>query len=217
MTNAQVKSKNRVAEYGEVFTAEREVNAMLDLVKQETERIDSRFLEPACGDGNFLVEILNRKLNVVVSKYKKSQSEFERYIIIALSSIYGVDILEDNVISCRQRLFDIANTSYSKTFKDKCKEECSTTLKHILSKNIVWGDALTLKRVDGSDEPIIFTEWTPINGSKIKRRDYTMANLLESQPLDEPNLFSDLGDKAFIPTPVKDYPLTHYLKLADDV
>ena len=71
--------------------------------------------------------------------------------------------------------------------------------------------------MDGSDEPIIFTEWTPINGSKIKRRDYTMANLLESQPLDEPNLFSDLGDKAFIPTPVKDYPLTHYLKLADDV
>ena len=217
MTNPQVKSKKRVADHGEVFTAEREVNAMLDLVKQETERIDSRFLEPACGDGNFLVEILNRKLNVVVSKYKKSQSEFERYIIIALSSIYGVDILEDNVISCRQRLFDIANTSYSKTFKDKCKEECSTTLKHILSKNIVWGDALTLKRVDGSDEPIIFTEWTPINGSKIKRRDYTMANLLESQPLDEPNLFSDLGDKAFIPTPVKDYPLTHYLKLADDV
>ena len=217
MTNPQVKSKKRVADHGEVFTAEREVNAMLDLVKQETERIDSRFLEPACGDGNFLVEILNRKLNVVVSKYKKSQSEFERYIIIALSSIYGVDILEDNVVACRERLFDIANTTYNKTFKDKCKEECSTTLKHILSKNIVWGDALTLKRVDGSDEPIIFTEWTPINGSKIKRRDYTMANLLESQPLDEPNLFSDLGDKAFIPTPVKDYPLTHYLKLADDV
>ena len=213
----QVKSKKRVVEHGEVFTNEREVNAMLDLVKQETERIDSRFLEPACGDGNFLVEILNRKLNVVVSKYKKSQSEFERYIIVALSSMYGVDILEDNVRYCRQRLFDIANFTYTKTFKDKCKEECINTLKHILSKNIVWGDALTLKRVDGSDEPIIFTEWTPVNGSKIKRRDYTMANLLQSQPLDEPNLFSDLGDKAFIPTPVKDYPLTHYLKLADNV
>ena len=217
MANTQVKSKKRVSDHGEVFTAEREVNAMLDLVKQETERIDSRFLEPACGDGNFLVEILNRKLNVVVSKYKKSQPEFERYIIIALSSMYGVDILEDNIVACRQRLFDIANTTYVKVYKDKCKEECRTTLKHILSKNIVWGDALTLKRVDGSDEPIIFTEWTPINGSKIKRRDYTMANLLESQPLNEPNLFSDLGDKAFIPTPVKDYPLTHYLKLADDV
>ena len=88
----QVKSKKRISEYGEVFTAAREVNAMLDLVKQETERIDSRFLEPACGDGNFLVEILKRKLNVVVSKYKKSQSEFEMYIIIALSSLYGVDI-----------------------------------------------------------------------------------------------------------------------------
>ena len=156
-------------------------------------------------------------MNVVVSKYKKSQSEFEMYIIIALSSLYGVDILEDNVIACRQRLFDIANTTYTKTFKDKYKEEFSIILKHILSKNIVCGDALTLKRVDGSDEPIIFTEWTPINESKIKRRDYTMANLLESQPLDEPNLFSDLGDKAFIPMPVKDYPLKHYLKLADDI
>ena len=68
MTNAaekrerQVKSRARVADHGEVFTADREVNAMLDLVKQDTERVDSRFLEPACGDGNFLAEILRRKL-----------------------------------------------------------------------------------------------------------------------------------------------------------
>ena len=89
----QVKSKKRVADHGEVFTSEREVNAMLDLVKQETERIDSRFLEPACGTGNFLVEILNRKLKIVKYRYKKSQLEFERNAIIAISSIYGVDIL----------------------------------------------------------------------------------------------------------------------------
>ena len=75
----QVKSKKRVADHGEVFTAEREVNAMLDLVKQETERIDSRFLEPACGDGNFLTEVLKRKLIVVENRYRKSQLEFERY------------------------------------------------------------------------------------------------------------------------------------------
>ena len=94
---AQIKSKERVAAHGEVFTAEREVNAMLDLVKQETERIDSRFLEPACGTGNFLVKILERKLDVVKKKYRRSPLDFERNSVLALSSIYGVDILADNI------------------------------------------------------------------------------------------------------------------------
>ena len=105
--NRQVKSKKRVADHGEVFTNQREVNAMLDLVKQETERIESRFLEPACGNGNFLAEVLRRKLGVVDSRYSKSQVEWERYSIIAVSSIYGVDILEDNAQECRDRLLGI--------------------------------------------------------------------------------------------------------------
>ena len=96
MTEKQVKSKQRVADHGEVFTAEREVIAMLDLVKDETERIDSRFLEPACGEGAFLTKILERKLNVVIAKYSKSEHDFEKQSIIALSSIYGIDILTDN-------------------------------------------------------------------------------------------------------------------------
>jgi len=100
----QVVSKKRVADHGEVFTAKREVNAMLDLVKQETERIESRFLEPACGKGNFLAEVLDRKLRVVKARYSKSQLEYERYSVIAVSSIYGIDILEDNVVECRMRL-----------------------------------------------------------------------------------------------------------------
>ena len=103
----QVKSKKRVADHGEVFTSEREVNAMLDLVKNETERIDSRFLEPACGNGNFLAEILNRKLNVVDLRYIKNQKEWEKYAIIGITSIYGVDIMEDNTIECRARLLKI--------------------------------------------------------------------------------------------------------------
>src|SRR3990172_37685 len=102
----QVVSKQRVTDHGEVFTSPREVNAMLDLVKQETERIDSRFLEPACGTGNFLTEILERKLRVVESRYGKSQLEYERNAILAVSSIYGIDILEDNVRECRRRLVD---------------------------------------------------------------------------------------------------------------
>ena len=133
---SQVKSKKRVTDHGEVFTSEREVNAMLDLVKQETERIDSRFLEPACGSGNFLVEVLNRKLNIVASRYKKSQLEYERYSVIAISSIYGVDILEDNVVECRHRLFEIFEKQYNSLFKSNCKEECNTSIKYILERNI---------------------------------------------------------------------------------
>ena len=111
MSNKQVKSKERVADHGEVFTSEREVNAMLDLVKQETERIESRFLEPACGNGNFLAEILKRKLEVVTKLYKKNAFDWELYSILALSSSYGVDILEDNVLECRERLLEIWKNS----------------------------------------------------------------------------------------------------------
>lgn len=211
--NHQVVSKKRVNDHGEVFTAVREVKAMLDLVKQETERIDSRFLEPACGTGNFLVEILTRKLDVVHKRYSKSQLEYERYAIIALSSIYGVDILRDNVQMCRDRLLGIFTHYYLTNYKKEIKSECLKSAEFILSRNILWGDALSLKTPDEKKESIIFSEWSAVNGSMIKRRDYTLANLMESQPLEGLNLFSDLGDKAFIPTPVADYPLIHFLKI----
>ena len=214
----QVKSKKRVTDHGEVFTSEREVNAMLDLVKQETERIDSRFLEPACGTGNFLVEILRRKLKIVENRYKKSQLEFERYIVIAISSIYGVDILEDNVVECRNRLFEIFDEKYTSFYKTKCKEECRTSIKYILDRNILRGDALTLKTVGKDNQPIVFSEWSAVNGSMIKRRDFTLANLLEAEASKVPDsLFSDFyeTDPAFLPKPVKDFPLTHFLKLAE--
>jgi type I restriction-modification system DNA methylase subunit len=121
----QVKSKQRVADHGEVLTGEREVNAMLDLVNPETERIDSRFLEPACGTGNFLAEILKRKLRVVEARYAKSQIEYERYAILAVSSLYGIDILEDNVRECRERLFGIFEGEYRQLFKSAVKEKLS--------------------------------------------------------------------------------------------
>jgi hypothetical protein len=211
-----IKSKRRVTDHGEVYTAQREVNAMLDLVTQETERIDSRFLEPACGTGNFLMEILRRKLTVVQNRYSKNQLDYERYAIIALSSIYGIDILQDNVQTCRDRLFSLFTHYYMHNCKKECRPECLKSAEFILSRNILWGDALDLKTPDEKAEPIIFSEWSAVNGSMIKRRDYTMANLMESQPIEGLNLFSDLGDRAFIPTPVGDFPLTHFLKLGED-
>ncbi len=213
----QVKSKKRVTDHGEVFTSEREVNAMLDLVKQETERIDSRFLEPACGTGNFLIEILRRKLAVVEQRYGKNQIEYERYSVIAISSIYGVDLLQDNVEEARKRLFDIFNKKYTKKYKSNCKEECRSSVKFILERNILRGDALTL--LTDNNEPIVFSEWSAVNGSMIKRRDFTLDNLLKAEASKVPGgLFEDFydTDPAFLPKPIKDYPLTHFLKLAEN-
>ena len=178
----QVKSKQRVADHGEVFTADREVKAMCDLVKQETERIDSRFLEPACGDGNFLSEILSRKLAIVKSKYKKSPLDYEKNAILALSSIYGVDILLDNTIACRERLFIIWEKEYKAVCKKECSDDTRAAARFILSHNIVCGDALSLRCVDenGNDttEPIVFSEWAFITGSQMQRKDYTFDELL---------------------------------------
>jgi len=208
----QVKSKKRVADHGEVFTSEREVNAMLDLVKQETERIDSRFLEPACGNGNFLAEVLRRKLAVVEAKYKRSQLEYERYTIIAISSIYGVDILEDNAEECRERLFTIFDELYTRLYKDECKEECRTSVNFLLNRNILWGDALDFTNPK-TKNPIVFSEWSAINGSMIKRRDYIFKFLVEQTH--QFAMFNDEGNAATIDEPIKDYPVTHFLKLAD--
>lgn len=212
-----IKSKKRVADHGEVFTAEREVNAMLDLVRNETERIDSRFLEPACGDGNFLAPILERKLSVIKGKYLKSQLEFERYAVTAMGSIYGVDILEDNVHACRGRLFNIFNDLYTSIYKEQCKDDCRNSIRFILSKNIIWGDALSLKTVGEKVEPIIFSEWSLVTGSQIKRRDYMFAELAEFNPK-TPTLFSikevsDTGVAVFSPMPIKECPLRNFLEI----
>jgi hypothetical protein len=188
---------------------------MLDLVKQETERIESRFLEPACGNGNFLTAILERKLEVVEKRYGKSQMEFERYAVLAVSSIYGIDILQDNVRDCRQRLFCIFDTVYTRIFKQQAKEKCREVIRFILECNIIWGDALTLKTVGNNPEPIVFPEWSPVNGSMLKRRDFTFHGLMEHASMKELPLFSDLGEDVFIPTPEKEYPLTHFLEVPD--
>jgi hypothetical protein len=214
--NKQIKSKRRVADHGEVFTAEREVNAMLDLVKDETERIDSRFLEPACGTGNFLTKILERKLNVVRQRFSKSLLDYEPNALVGVSCMYGIDILMDNVEECRTRLFQQFKAELDRLFPDNKETIYLDNIRYILQKNILWGDALTLRTPDDSARPIIFSEWTMVDErGNVKRKEYTMANLMESQPYEGNNLFSDLGEEAFLPTPIKEYPLTHYLKLKD--
>lgn len=213
--SSQIISRQRVADHGEVFTAEREVKAMCDLVRNETERIESRFLEPACGQGAFLMEILRRKLDIVSQRFSQLQNDWEENAVVAVSSLYGIDILQDNVAVCRQNLYALFEESYTKLFGNDCKSSCRQAVQTILRLNILWGDALTLKTPDATPQPIVFAEWSNTGHGMFKRRDYTLANLLENQPVEGLNLFSDLGDRAFIPKPVCEYPLIHFLKLGE--
>jgi len=222
MQEKQFVSKKRVADHGEVYTGNREVDSMLDLVRQETERIDSRFLEPACGNGNFLVEVLQRKLGVVEKRYRKSQLEYERKSFIAISSIYGIEILEDNVIQCRKRLFDIFNERYVRLFKKASREQFRNVVKFVLGRNIIWGNALNLKTAGDMSQPIVFSEWSaPFNNSMIKRRDFTFSDLIQSDRssqqdlFSEPQLVSDLGEKAFIPREKPSFSPIHFLKIGE--
>lgn len=189
----QIKSRKRVAEHGEVFTNEREVNAMLDLVKSETDRIESRFLEPACGDGNFLAEILRRKLARVKRQYKKSNSEYTKNAFLALTSIYGIDIQEDNVKECRKRLFKIWDKAYTVQCKEEADDETRNAAKYILKKNILCGDALTLMQNNG--QPIIFSQWDFTVGYRMRRRDFTLDALMRDE---EPEKFEDNGRISFM-------------------
>ncbi len=216
MTKSTITSRKRVTDHGEVFTSEREVNAMLDLVKQETERIDSRFLEPACGDGNFLSEILNRKLKIVKGRYRKSQNELDKYSLVAITSIYGVELLEDNVARCRERLFDIYLDWYNSVSQGQQNEQLFDCVKFVLRKNIVHGDALTLKTVGDIEESIVFSEWS-FTQNMVKRRGFSFDELLKNEGIRETPLFSDLGDDVFLPRTIEEFPLVHYLELADNV
>lgn len=233
----QIKSKERVAERGEVFTAEREVKAMCDLVKDECERIDSRFLEPACGDGNFLAEILTRKLEVVKKQYKRNAYEYEQNSVLAVTSIYGVDIMMDNVLACRERMFQIWNKEYKAICKKDANDETREAVRFILSLNIVLGNALSMMCVDANgndtDEPIIFPEWSFVFGGQLKRRDYRFDVLLKENPNEEmystnSSLFGDAVSgnenwmidpitKERVPKPVREFPPIHYRRVSENV
>lgn len=173
----QIKSRERVADHGEVFTAEREVKAMLDLVAEETSRVEACFLEPACGDGNFLAEILRRKLNVVEKKWAHDRLSYERSMFVAISNLYGIDILQDNIQICRDRLYRIFEEQYLRLF-DENANYCGV-IRYVLRCNIVWGDALELKTLDKKKRPIIFSEWTLLEGDLVRRQDYMLSFLID--------------------------------------
>jgi hypothetical protein len=195
-----IKSKKRVADHGEVFTPPWMVEAMLDLVKGETERIDSRFLEPACGSGNFLVRVLKRKLAAAEIKFGKSEFEKGHYALLALMCIYGIELLADNIAECRANLLEIIADYLNLNESDDLHRAAS----HVLSQNLVHGDALTMRTHDR--QPITFAEWGYLGKGKFQRRDFRFDVLTGSSAFSaEGSLFAHLG-KHEIFTPTKTYP-----------
>lgn len=193
-----IKSKQRVADHGEVFTPPWLVEAMLDLVKEETERIDSRFLESACGSGNFLVRILQRKLAAVEAKYGKSEFEKRQYALLALMCCYGIELLGDNISECRANMLEI----FAEYLKLEKSEDLYQAAAYVASVNLVQGDALTMKTWD--NQPITFSEWGYLGRGKFQRRDFLFGSLTQAAALNDPELnplFANLGEhEHFRPT-----------------
>ncbi len=204
----QIKSRQRVADHGEVFTNPREVNAMLDLVRDESFRLDSRFLEPACGNGNFLIEILRRKLSLLQDT--KSQTEWEFQSLIAVGSCYGIDILPDNAEACRTRLEEYVLSQHPTSERLPVDSPYLFSLRYMLQKNIVCGDALTYRTAE--NKPITFCEWTPIAGSmQFSRRDFQFDFLVTQSH--QYSLFDEQGEVQSFDEPVHTYPPLHYTQL----
>jgi len=203
-----IKSKKRVADHGEVFTPPWLVEAMLDLVKGESERIDSRFLEPACGSGNFLVRILRRKLAAVEQKYGKSDFEKRHYAVLAVTSLYGIELLADNIAECRASMLNILADYLRIDEADDLYHAAS----YIISQNLIHGDALAMRTAEG--RAIVFAQWSYLGKGKYQRRDFRLDVLTQMAGFaEEGTLFAHLG-KHEIFTPVMMYAPTTVNELA---
>ncbi|MDK2857593.1 MAG: hypothetical protein PWQ89_712 [Verrucomicrobiota bacterium] len=210
MSTNQIKSKERVADHGEVFTPAWMVEAMLDLVKDEAERIDSRFLEPACGSGNFLVKVLQRKLAAVELRYGQSDFERRHYALLALMCIYGIELLPDNIAECRANMLEILAGYLNVDESDDLYRAAF----YVLSQNLVCGDALKMRTRD--DQAITFAEWGYLGKGKFQRRDFRLDSLtLSSSFSAEDSLFSHLGRHELF-TPSKTYPPMTIRELAEN-
>jgi len=203
-----IKSKRRVADHGEVFTPPWLVEKMLDLVRSETERIDSRFLEPACGSGNFLVPVLQRKLAAVEAKFGRTDFERRHYALLAVMCTYGIELLADNIIECRANMLEV----FADYLNLDETDEVYLAAYYVVSQNLVHGDALTMRTHDG--QAITFAEWGYLGTGKYQRRDFRLDVLTQmSSFTQEGSLFAHLG-KHEVFTPIKAYPPMNVRDLA---
>jgi len=206
-----MRSRQRVADHGEVFTPPEVVSAMLDLVRSESERMGSRFLEPACGSGNFLVPVLQRKLAAVHMRYGRSEFEHRHHALFALMSIYGIELLADNVDECRQNLLELITARLGLDEADQWHRAATS----VISLNIVHGDALAMTTATTPPRPITFAEWSYLGKGMFHRRDFRFDTLTQMSSFgEEDTLFADLG-KHEIFTPVKDHGVVSVAEIGD--
>ncbi len=195
-----IKSRQRIADHGEVFTPPWMVEDMLDLVREESERIDARFLEPACGSGNFLVEVLRRKLRTVDAKYGRSDFERRHYALLGVMCIYGIELLADNIAECRDNMLEILADGLTLDQPD----DLYRAARYVLSQNLVHGDALTMRTHDGA--AITFAEWGYLGRGRFQRRDFRLDLLTQSAAFSADNSLFAHVDKHELFTPTKTYP-----------
>jgi hypothetical protein len=204
----------RTMKHGEVFTREKEITEMLNQVDAEVSRLDSRFLESACGDGNFLEAIVRARFHQILKTSSSSDIRMERDLFSSIASIYGIEILADNVESCRNRIYKITDEFLSQNYRGQNAIKIRKTIRYLISLNIVHGDALNLRQVSDHSKPIVFCEWSFVDERLVKRRDFVFRDLVEYELIASEGLFSDLGEQVFIPTPIKEYPLMDFLELS---
>ena len=204
--NDLVKSKQRVADHGEVFSPSWIVDDMLDLVKNESTRIESRFLESACGTGNFLKTVLERKLGAVRAKYGKSKFETRHYALLAVMSIYGIELLEDNIKECREELLSV----YSRFLGIDQESPWYKAATKALIVNIIQGDALTLTTTNG--KPMKFPEWGYLGSGKYQRRDFQFDALTQRAAFKGTRFEMFEDEQLFVP--VETFPLMSVEEMA---
>ena len=212
------KKEERIRKFGEVFTPDKTVEDMLNLNNDEFIRFDARILEPACGDGNFLDPILKLRTNRINKLYKNNKLSYEKALFKSLSSLYGVDILEDNIEKCILRLHNTCKKSYQNTFKDTIDLEFLRVLKLVLEKNIIQGDAL--KFTNKNKKPLFFFEWVMLRKGNVKIREFEFVEIADFDQ-SRPTLFSkrevnDLGESVFSPQPSYEYELIYFKKISPD-
>lgn len=211
MSEKIIKSADRVKDIGEVFTPKKTVDFMLDQpeIKAKVNSLTATFLEPSAGEGAFLVEILKRKL-AYAEKVSKSVADMQNSFLLALSTLYGIELMEDNVKALLRNM--------NETFKDVCDRAFKTkdrskkvlqSAQVIISANMVQGDTLSCKTASG--EPIVFSEWKPLSGGRVQRTEQTFDSIVKQSNEDHNDNDSYEQLNLFGNEEASDADLKHYL------
>lgn len=175
-----IKSKSRVQKHGEVFTPDWMVKMMLSepAIQAKLKDIRATFFEPSVGEGAFVTEILHQKLNHVDEISNKS--DWVENALWVVASIYGIELLTDNLIMAKQNLVNVLIEHYQNFYQKELSKNTDLykSVRYIVDNNIVQGNALTY--LNNSNNLIVFSEWEK-RGDKVKQSQFTFKSLVDNQ------------------------------------